>query len=126
MGNLSILMGNLSILMGNLSILMGNLSILMGNLSILMGNGWTISMSFKPDVSIVVFLRVAASPIAEASPTKENQDSIAEMCAQLSQGLSALSDDDPFHRGQGQVVVNHGIGPTPGATPQSKSNKIWL
>ena len=37
------------------------------------------------------------SPIPEASPTKENPDpeSIANMCQQLSQGLSALSED-PF------------------------------
>ncbi|XP_064623572.1 protein numb-like isoform X4 [Lineus longissimus] len=64
---------------------------------------------------------LSASPIAEASPTKENQDSIAEMCAQLSSGLSALSGDDPFNQVQakGQVNMNHGMGPVPGATPQS-------
>jgi len=39
---------------------------------------------------------LSASPIPEASPTKENPDSIAEMCQQLTQGLTALQADDPF------------------------------
>jgi len=38
----------------------------------------------------------ASSPIPEASPSKENQDSIAQMCAELTQGLSQLTSDDPF------------------------------
>eukprot|EP00918_Siedleckia_nematoides_P051315 GHVU01112299.1.p1 GENE.GHVU01112299.1~~GHVU01112299.1.p1 ORF type:complete len:537 (+),score=43.10 GHVU01112299.1:265-1875(+) len=36
------------------------------------------------------------SPIPEASPTKENPDSISNMCQQLTQGLSALASEDPF------------------------------
>ena len=43
-----------------------------------------------------VFVIAAASPIPEASPTKENPDTIAEMCQQLTQGLTALQTDDPF------------------------------
>ena len=35
--------------------------------------------------------------IPEASPTKEKQEeSISQMCQQLSQGLNALATDDPF------------------------------
>lgn len=30
------------------------------------------------------------------SPTKEQEESISKLCQQLSQGLSALSNDDPF------------------------------
>ena len=37
----------------------------------------------------------AVSPIPEVSPSKEQQD-IADMCQQLTQGLSALATDDSF------------------------------
>ena len=37
------------------------------------------------------------SAIPEVSPVKEQSESITEMCAQLTQGLSALStEEDPF------------------------------
>lgn len=36
------------------------------------------------------------SPIQELSPSKENEESIAQMCQQLTQGLTALNTDDPF------------------------------
>ena len=35
-------------------------------------------------------------PIQEMSPTKEQEESISKLCQQLSQGLTALSKDDPF------------------------------
>ena len=41
-------------------------------------------------------LVAAVSPIAEASPTKENAETITEMCQALTQGLSALTSEDPF------------------------------
>ena len=37
----------------------------------------------------------AVSPIPEVSPSKEQQD-IADMCQQLTQGLSALATDESF------------------------------
>lgn len=51
---------------------------------------------YKVVINIVVFGPTAASPIPEASPTKESADTIAEMCQQLTQGLTALQTDDPF------------------------------
>lgn len=39
---------------------------------------------------------VVHAPIEEMSPTKEQEDSISQMCQQLTQGLSALASDDPF------------------------------
>lgn len=37
------------------------------------------------------------SPIQEMSPSKEQEDSIAQMCQQLTMGLSALTtEEDPF------------------------------
>ncbi|XP_069117862.1 protein numb-like isoform X1 [Argopecten irradians] len=35
-------------------------------------------------------------PIQEMSPTKEEEDSISQMCQQLTRGLSALTSEDPF------------------------------
>jgi hypothetical protein len=32
------------------------------------------------------------------SPTKEQDESISKLCQQLSQGLTALSKDDPFSK----------------------------
>ncbi|XP_061172872.1 protein numb-like isoform X3 [Saccostrea echinata] len=43
----------------------------------------------KPTVDI-------SAPIQEMSPSKEQEDSIANMCQQLTMGLSQLSSDDPF------------------------------
>ncbi|XP_056022607.1 protein numb-like isoform X3 [Ostrea edulis] len=37
-----------------------------------------------------------SAPIQEMSPSKEEEDSIAQMCQQLTMGLSQLSSDDPF------------------------------
>lgn len=43
-----------------------------------------------------------SEPIQEMSPTKEQEESISKLCQQLSQGLSALSNDDPFSSFQSQ------------------------
>jgi hypothetical protein len=45
--------------------------------------------------------------IHEVSP--EHEDSIAQMCQQLTQGLSAMSSNDPFNNGPAPgASANHG------------------
>ena len=53
----------------------------------------------------------SVSPIPEASPTKEQQDAIlSDMCQQITQGLSALTTDDPFARVPGKPA-GHAVHP---------------
>lgn len=47
------------------------------------------------------------SPIPEASPSKENVDSIAMLCQEVSQGLSALSGPTPAKPGTQTSAVVH-------------------
>ncbi|XP_052106126.1 protein numb-like isoform X2 [Mytilus californianus] len=59
-------------------------------------------------------------PIQEMSPTKEQEESISKLCQQLSQGLSALSNDDPFSSNFRSSQSNH-TSPAFQKTPQQNT-----